>query len=626
MRFRPPVLGAIAAAIITSSLVLGPAGGAVAADPPDDSAPSRPLDEGAQQRQLAFGQEPKDVHVETDTDGYVVYGTPMCTGWGLEGCKSAIAQGTDASHSPRIDTKWGYRISWPSGWREGESRAVGNLFSVAKDWIGWWYDSRKGVSLGSVTRPYAFRSITATVTSKNDGAKTAEVSGSGTPGAEIRLGGTRVATVDTSGRWSHHLTGLTVGVNSRTYAQYVDGARRDQKTVTVTITEPDQPDLITGQTGTATLTRGGAAAVDVTYTPKRAFTTPSGSLTLVAPEGTTFATGQDSQRGEYLQGGSWFAFAGNSLVDGQRSGDGRTYTFSLGQRNWDVAAGQEFRFSMRVDTPADTAMLSGEMTGRLTGRITGGTFDTTARTVTTVPDRAVTAEVRSVDATARSAVVGGDAPFEADRIELTWRRDGAEERRSVGPAAGSWQGTVDGLEPGGNPVQVAAFRGSNRLGSTSVDVDVPAPTFDGGATFDPDVTKPVQVGGHGTPGATVVVRESGNVLRRTTVTPGGTWSVTLPAPDRGGVRTVQAEQTGSGVTPQAIDVRIDYGEAVATPRRGTASWSRRRSRRCASPDEQLPEQSCASVRTVSTAATSAPRRRTRTAVGPSPRRRSRRVT
>lgn len=487
MQFRQPVIVAVLAAVVAASVLTGPVTAASAApdaagteyqpyrgaDRKGDDEPRS--DPTAMPSTRTIPLRPVGVSVQTDAQGFTVFATPQCSL--ATYCKSTFQVPSAGIDREQVNTRNGYFVPWPSGWVEGQSRTDGRVTSQACDVFFCYWNWNKGAALGTITRPYAPRALTASVVRKDDAARTARVEGTATPNASIRLNGSEVASVGSSGVWSHTLTGLNTGSNSRTFQQYVNGSYRDQTTVTVTIDEPVQPvepDQIVGVAGTATLERGGQTTVHVTYTPKRRFSTPTGSLVVTAPEGTTFATGQDTQRGQYLDGGTWHDFGGDSLVRGQRSAGGRTYTFALGDRNWDVAKGQQFRFGLRVETPADITTLQSRMTGRLTGTIAGGTFDTTATTTTTVPDQAFTAA----------------------------------------------------------------------------------------ASFADDVTKPVTVGGTGVRGAQVVVLEGGVELARTTVRTDGTWSVTLAAPDRGGVRTVEAAQSGSGVPSAQETVRIDYGPAV----------------------------------------------------------------
>ncbi|QCR42515.1 hypothetical protein C1N91_02105 [Curtobacterium sp. SGAir0471] len=563
MHERPPIAAALVAGLVALAALAGPVPAASAADQDGTGAEAGTVRDLAtdpeQSRQLAYPHLPTGVRVEAKQSGLVVTANPVCTGL-VWGCKSIIH--SSGRVFDLVDTTNGYTVPWPSDWREGESRDAGAVYSAAKDWVSWWWNSRQPAALGSVTRPYSARSLTATVVSKDDAARTARVTGTATPKASIRIGGSEVTTADQSGNWSYTVTGLSVGANSRTFQQYIDGSYKDQKALSVTIVDPVQPDQITGDRGSATLERGKATTVYSTYTPKRAFTTPSGRVEFTAPTGTTFAPGQDSQRGEYRSGSSWRSFGGDSLVNGSRSSDGRTYTFDLGQRNWDVAQDQEFRFGLRVETPVDVTTTTSSMTGHLSGSFTGGTFDTTATTDTTVADQPLTARVAEVDTARRTATVEGTAPGVTTGITITWERNSQETTQRVEPSDGTWTVDVDGLRAGTNTVQVEAFAGQQSLARTSVDVQVDAPTFDASVTFADDVTERATVSGHGVAGARVVLRDGSTEVGSTTVGQDGTWTVRPAAPDRGGVWSLTATQTASGQPPQSIGVEVDYGAAV----------------------------------------------------------------
>jgi 2-polyprenyl-6-methoxyphenol hydroxylase-like FAD-dependent oxidoreductase len=72
----------------------------------------------------------------------------------------------------------------------------------------------------------------------------------------------------------------------------------------------------------------------------------------------------------------------------------------------------------------------------------------------------------------------------------------------------------------------------------------------------------VSVVGLGQPGAQVEVRDGGRVIATTTVGADGSWSATVPAPDRGGVYRVTAVQRVQGQDTDSVDLGIDYGTAV----------------------------------------------------------------
>ncbi|MDT0211544.1 hypothetical protein [Curtobacterium sp. BRD11] len=301
----------------------------------------------------------------------------------------------------------------------------------------------------------------------------------------------------------------------------------------------------------------------MSFTAKSAFHTPTGKLVVTAPEGTTFAPGQDRQRGEYLDGGTWHRFGGDSLVDGSRAPDGRTYTFQLGNRDWDVTKDQRFRFTLDVQTPADVATTTSSMTGKLSGTFPGASFDTTATTTTTVVDQALSARIESQDAVARTATLAGTAPRRADSLDVTWERDGGTVTRTVTPTDGAWRFVVDGLRDGDTTVRVVAKVGGQALGDpVPVTVHLDAAPFSATARFAADVTKPVVIEGSGTAGGTVRIEGAWATVPPVPVGVDGHWSVTVPAPDQPGKQSVTAVQTVDGQPAGSERVEVDYGRAV----------------------------------------------------------------
>lgn len=77
--------------------------------------------------------------------------------------------------------------------------------------------------------------LTVTVGDVDSDARSAQVSGTATPGAQIRVGNTTVATAAADGTWSGRLTGLQVGTNAVEFVQFVDGTRVDAQTVDIRV-------------------------------------------------------------------------------------------------------------------------------------------------------------------------------------------------------------------------------------------------------------------------------------------------------------------------------------------------------------------------------------------------------
>ena len=459
MRTMYSIAAVLVAAMITlSGLVLAPT--ANAATPPGPVGSTR-----------VWASAPTGVRLEAvNAFSYEVTGTPHCGAY--DTCQVYVGEaGADWTFHWAGGTA---TYAWPEKWKAGQTRTP-QFWTYSC--LGFLCKASSKVSGSPVTRPWPTNTITAKVDWKQDPGRRVHLSGTATAGADIRYRGQQIATasVGDPGTWQADVYGLAPGENTLVVEQWVNGQYRDQTTVTVTFPEDTKPGQIIGDSGSARLPRGTTTDVSVSYTAKSAFTTPTGTLSLEAPEGTTFAPGQDQQRGEYRDSSGWHAFGGDSIIGGERSADGSRYDYRLADRNWAVAKDQQFRFTVRVVTPVDVATTSSELTGRLTGSFTGATFDTTARTTTTV--------------------VG--APFTA------------------------------------------------------------------AVHFEDDVTEPVTISGDGVAGATVTIRGAWVAVPPARVSKEGGWTITLPAPDEGGKKTVTAVQTIDQQDAGSEQVEVDYGQAVS---------------------------------------------------------------
>ncbi|MFL0389360.1 hypothetical protein [Curtobacterium sp. 179-B 9B NHS] len=551
MRRRTRLLSAIGSAVLVGALTLAPTTSATAAADPTGA----PV---GSTRTVA--KAPTGVGLTPlGPDRYQVTGQPHC----------GTIEYTCQIHVGNVGPTSASDYHWDGGVSTAEF-AVGWQFGQTRTPVYWTYacsvfgcKNSATVTAGSATRPFPQLGITARVQSKNDTNRSAVITGTATGRAVIKRGGAQVATAtsDRTGTWSTTVTGLSTGQNRITFQQWVDNRYRDETSVVVDF--PPTPGQIVGDTGTADLQRGATTPVSVSFTAKSAFHTPTGKLVVTAPEGTTFDAGQDRQRGEYLDGGTWHRFGGDSLVDGSRAPDGRTYTFQLGNRDWDVTKDQRFRFTLDVQTPADVATTTSSMTGKLSGTFPGASFDTTATTTTTVVDQALSARVESQDAVARTATLTGTAPRRADSLDVTWERDGGTVTRTVTPTDGAWRFVVDGLRDGDTTVRVVAKVGGQALGDpVSVTVHLDAAPFSATARFAGDVTKPVVIEGAGTAGGTVRIEGAWTTVPPVPVGVDGHWSVTVPAPDQPGKQSVTAVQTVDGQPAGSERVEVDYGRAV----------------------------------------------------------------
>jgi hypothetical protein len=98
----------------------------------------------------------------------------------------------------------------------------------------------------TVDVPVVIAEVTAAVKSKDDEAKTAELTGKGQPGATITVTtptGPVTTTVDKDGDWTLGVSGLSEGQNDLSVTQTVDGKDAGSTTVTVIIDELETPAL-----------------------------------------------------------------------------------------------------------------------------------------------------------------------------------------------------------------------------------------------------------------------------------------------------------------------------------------------------------------------------------------------
>jgi hypothetical protein len=290
----------------------------------------------------------------------------------------------------------------------------------------------------------AQRELTAAVDSVDHAAGSAVLKGTATPGATIAVG-EQSTTANEDGDWSLEVTGLESGPNSLLVEQKIGNDTVDSKPVTVTINDA----AIVGQDGTAaTLQRGTTTKVEAQFQTKGDVSRPDAQVTFTAPEGTTFAEGQNTIAGSYKRPGEDWTNRSATLTDGDLSMDGKTYTYTFKPTSstWTLPDASLLRWSIDVETPAEIADGTPSMTTVLVGTAEEGSFDATSTTETTIA-APLTATVDSVDDDAMSAVVSGTATKGAE-VSIGDRRTTADE------TTGRWSITVTGLEDGDNQLTV----------------------------------------------------------------------------------------------------------------------------------------------------------------------------
>ncbi len=178
--------------------------------------------------------------------------------------------------------------------------------------------------------------LVASVSTVNHIAKSAVVSGTATPGAKVSIG-EQSADVGTDGKWSMTVTGLAAGKNDLVAIQKINGAEYDQKTVSPEIVEGGT--LVGVDRGPVELERGQSTKVPFVLENREARTNTDATVTLEAPEGTTFDD-QTTIQGQWREvgGTGWEDSTSIPLTNGVRSNDDTTITFDA---DWATNARRE---------------------------------------------------------------------------------------------------------------------------------------------------------------------------------------------------------------------------------------------------------------------------------------------
>jgi hypothetical protein len=118
--------------------------------------------------------------------------------------------------------------------------------------------------------------------------------------------------------------------------------------------EIDPATLIPGPASTSELKRGATTEIPVIVSNLVQRTSLEGTATFRAPEGTRF-TGQSTIAASYrYNGSSWVSWSRLNLKEGTQSADGATMTFTFDTgAGANLRAGEDYRFLVKVATPAD---------------------------------------------------------------------------------------------------------------------------------------------------------------------------------------------------------------------------------------------------------------------------------
>jgi hypothetical protein len=447
----------LAAATLVSGLSFGPA--AVASDSPSRTADEVGRSIGINAR---YALPPTNYGVSgISENGFTLYGTPRVTA---------------DSHRPPIEAQGiinGRRYAmgfqqWPAGVMPGDSVSVVFKTLAYTGGSDGETETSDGTAPVTIKRPGAASvALNASVTRVNNIAKSAVISGTATPGAKVSIGSKETSASTTTGAWSMTVTGLKVGRNDLTVIQKINGSEHDRKTVSPTIV--DGGTIVPIAQGPIDLERGGQTDVPFVVQNNDTRTNMVGNVTVTAPAGTTFATGQTTVAASYRSGtsGSCSSYAKLNLTGGERSSDGKTMTFKVNTDGGNMVSGEQYRYILKVDTPASAASGSGAMGFVYSGDSSKGDYRAQGATTTKIGVGAVdfTAVVTSVNHAAKSAVISGTATPGSTIVidEKTTRADFE---------TGAWTITVTDLHRGPNRLYADRVVDGRIVETRSINVDI----------------------------------------------------------------------------------------------------------------------------------------------------------
>lgn len=307
--------------------------------------------------------------------------------------------------------------------------------------------------------------LVANVDSVDDTARSAQLSGTAEPGAQVKYGSTEIATAGADGRWSGAVTGLELGAQTLTLDQFVGSVKAGSTTVEVTVAAPISNGGVDQATIMEPLSLKVGEKKDLYFglTATAALSDLSRSTWIVdVPAGAKFSDGPVKAQKRNADG-TWSDDT-NSTATVEVGPDGRgarvTVTTSAG---WSLPAGGAYRWSLPL---TGTAAGSGEALSYFVGQTNlGSVYSGNTARIDVQDVAALTARVDSVDSAARSAQLSGTAEPGAQV------KYGTTAIATAG-ADGRWNGTVSGLAEGMQTLTLDQFIGDVEVGSTTVDVTV----------------------------------------------------------------------------------------------------------------------------------------------------------
>jgi len=290
--------------------------------------------------------------------------------------------GTMATPGSSFALHDGHQIRWGIDVVAGSTAGTQNMAFSGAGTTNFGAFSFSGNSAVTVTAAPA--EFTAEVNSVDNAKREASLAGLGTPGSQIKVNGTTIATVAQIGAWSGVVSGLNVGANTITVEQWNGNTKTDQANVVVNIVDV----LADGHGPDTVLNRGTGTDVFGHVNVTEDFNdVKNGKVTFTAPEGTIFTADQDEITGSYRSATSgWEPTQRLKLANGKLSADGTEYTYDwTSDTGFTFAKGGEIRWGISVNTPTTGDAISDALRYTVSGSSNKGTFAAAGSTKTTAP-------------------------------------------------------------------------------------------------------------------------------------------------------------------------------------------------------------------------------------------------
>jgi hypothetical protein len=227
---------------------------------------------------------------------------------------------------------------------------------------------------GTAKAPLA---LTATVAQRNDIAKTVVVTGTGTPGQQVRIGDV-TETISEAG--TYEITAPFTGTGSLELDVTQEIGGIDNDSVTVKFTSVEGGTLVGVQQARVTLPRNTTSIMPIVVQNNEAREAATGTVTFTAPKHTTFQNGL-TVAGEWRSGtaGGWTSDPTLDLTNGVISDDGTEITFEIPTRA--RPAGEQVRYLVEVFTSRTASAGNRQLDYTYEGTSSIGDFKATGSTV-----------------------------------------------------------------------------------------------------------------------------------------------------------------------------------------------------------------------------------------------------